>query len=570
MKKELTMETRLLIAFVLMGLVLFLTPYFYKSPPPQPAANKAVTKQPAQTSSSEKPPEHPQVKPPAQAATPIPGAVRGEQEETYEIDTEMYHVVFSNRGGTIRSWGLKKYHNCEAPANERHKPIDLVNTKALAKVPAPLAIDIKGEKPADDPNQALFAGKLADDKMGIDFTYSDGKLAVHKSVRFHPRSYLTEVTSEVSQNGVRVPHLLQWRGGFGDASVVNAAAVGHTLYFNSGENSLKTKDVKEAKNGPVTVSGAFSFAGLEDHYFAAVFLPKNGAQVELTTHSDSVPGALTNAEEPHVGAGVGGDGLNRFDLYVGPKDADLLKLVNPKLEQLVDWGTWFGFLARPLFAVLNWTHDRVHNYGWSIVLVTIAINMLLLPLKYTSLKSARKMQLLQPEIQKINEKYKNIGLRDPRKAEQNQEIMDLYKRHGANPLGGCVPMLLQIPFFIAFYTVLTVAIELRCANWLWVRDLSQPETLGLRVLPIAMIITQFVLQKMTPTSGMDPTQQKIMLIMPLGLGFMFYGQSAGLVLYWLTGNLVGIAQQWFTNRIMPQPPPPAAAKPAPKKKGPKS
>jgi YidC/Oxa1 family membrane protein insertase len=251
---------------------------------------------------------------------------------------------------------------------------------------------------------------------------------------------------------------------------------------------------------------------------------------------------------------------------VGPKDVGILRSVNPKLEQVVDFG-WFSIIAKPLFLALNWVNNGyVHNYGWSIVVVTVIINFLLLPLKFSSLKSMKKMQLLQPQIAAINEKYKGIGLRDPRKADQNQEVMDLYKKHGVNPMGGCMPMVLQIPFFFAYYKVLTVAIEMRGAEWLWVTDLSQPEHIPIRVLPIAMIITQFLMQKMTPSTTADPTQQRMMLMMPLILGFMFYGMSSGLVLYWLTGNVVGIAQQWFFNRGAAPLPAPAAAPQAKTKK----
>jgi YidC/Oxa1 family membrane protein insertase len=271
------------------------------------------------------------------------------------------------------------------------------------------------------------------------------------------------------------------------------------------------------------------------------------------------PGA---AETPYLGAGVGGSGENRFSMFVGPKDIDILKRVNPKLEQVVNFG-WFGFLAKPLFLAVNWVNNRfVHDYGWAIVLVTVVINFLLLPLKYTSLKSMKKMQLLQPQIAAINAKYKGIGLRDPRKSEQNQEVMDLYKKNSVNPMGGCMPMMLPIPFFIAFYTVLTVAIEMRGAHWLWVTDLSQPEHIPIRILPIAMIVSQFIMQKMTPATTMDPAQQKMMMFMPLVFGFMFYGLSSGVVLYWLTGNVVGIAQQMLFNRlsapVLALPPPPKA------------
>jgi YidC/Oxa1 family membrane protein insertase len=175
------------------------------------------------------------------------------------------------------------------------------------------------------------------------------------------------------------------------------------------------------------------------------------------------------------------------------------------------------------------------------------------------------MQALQPKVAAINAKYKELPMRDPRKTEQNTELMDLYKKNGVNPAGGCVPMALQIPFFIAFYKVLTVAIEMRGANWMWVHDLSQPETFALRILPIVLIVTQFLQQKMTPNPGMDPAQQKMMLLMPLGLGYVFWFLSAGLVLYYLTSNLVGILQQLILNRGTPTLTPVVAA-PAIKKK----
>jgi len=207
------------------------------------------------------------------------------------------------------------------------------------------------------------------------------------------------------------------------------------------------------------------------------------------------------------------------------------------------------------------------------VLVTFAINMVLFPLRFSSMRSAKKMQALQPQIKALNDKYKDLPLRDPRKQEQQAEMMELYKKHGVNPVGGCVPMVLQLPFLIGFYTVLTVAIEMRGANWLWIPDLSQAETgffaaLGppIRLLPLLLIVAQFLQQKMTPSPGMDPAQQKMMLFMPLVLGFMFYGQPAGLVLYWLTGGLVGIAQQWLLSRGGSTPPAVELIPPVKKKK----
>ena len=230
----------------------------------------------------------------------------------------------------------------------------------------------------------------------------------------------------------------------------------------------------------------------------------------------------------------------------------------------MDWG-FFGIIAKPIFIWLNWTHDHwTGNYGWAIVVVTIIINLALLPLRFSSLKSARKMQQISPQIKTINEKYKNIKINDPRKAEQNQEVMALYKKEGVNPVGGCVPLIIQIPFFYAFYRVLSLAIELRHAPWLWVSDLSAPESLPVHLLPIILVVSQLLTQRMTPPPGMDPTQQKMTQFMPVIMGFIFYSLSSGLVLYYLTSNLVGIGMQLAINRFMPPPAAPPVTVPAAK------
>jgi YidC/Oxa1 family membrane protein insertase len=539
-----------------MGVVLFVTQYFY---PQSPQNTIKPVKQAAPQQAQAPAPSQPAAPPSA----PDAGQIAATSSDLYTIQTDVYKVVFSNHGAVVRSWELMKYRDGTG------KPLELVNTFAATKTHYPFSLIFESQSPSADLNQALYVAHLTSDGLGIDFEYSNGHSTARKSFRFLKNSYLSQVSSEVTENGTPVPHLLAWRGGFGDKSVAGRSASQKTLFFNTSENKLVEKDAGAAKKGPVTDSGPFSFAGIEDTYFAAVFLPKDNRALRIETLSDTVASDPSGKEELHVGAAVGGEGRNQFSLFTGPKDVDLLRRVDPKLEQAVDFG-WFSFIAKPLFLAMHSLNDKyIHNYGWSIILLTIAINTLLLPLKISGMKSMRKMSGLQPQIQAINEKYKNIGIRDPRKAEQNQEVMDLYKRHGVNPLGaGCMPLLLQIPFFFAFYKVLSVSIEMRGANWLWVSDLSQPETLAIRILPLTMIATQFFLQKMTPpTPGADPAQQKMMMFMPLVMGFMFYGVSSGLVLYWLTGNVVGIVQQWFINRTMPIPQPvEAKASPVVKRK----
>jgi YidC/Oxa1 family membrane protein insertase len=562
-KKEMTMETRLLLAFLLMGLVLFGTQYFYKpAPATQTAANKPGPAKQAEVAKEAQQPAAPAAPPSpgtAQAAE-IPGQVHADKEETFTVDTDLFHVEFSNRGAVVKSWILKKFKD------HKDKPLDLVNTAALAEVPAPFSIYFKNQQPANDPNAALFKVDSSDDNLSLNFEYSDGRSAVRKTFKFAKDSYRVNVTTQVTDNGIPVPHSIEWRGGFGDETVVNAPAEQKAVYYDLTNSKLLEKDPKEAKNGPVTFSGQFSFAGLEDKYFAGVFLPTNKSSVDITVFSDAIPAPTGTDKQQRVGAAVGGEGVNTFSYFIGPKDNDLLKKVDPKLTQLIDWG-WFEILAKPLFLALNWTADNlVHNWGWAIILVTVVINLILFPLRFTSLKSSRKMQRLQPQIAAINAKYKSIPLRDPRKADQNQELMDLYKREGVNPMGGCVPMLIQLPFLYAFYKVLSISIEMRGAPWLWVHDLSQPETLAIRVLPVVLVITQFLTQKMTPQPGVDPSQQKMMMIMPVFLGYVFYFLSSGLVLYYLTGNLVGILQQWLMNRASPPAPAAPVAAEKPKKK----
>ncbi|MCS7024911.1 MAG: membrane protein insertase YidC [Bryobacteraceae bacterium] len=551
------MDTRLLLSLVLMGLVLFASQYFLGTfnPPPQKKSEVAKSVSP--------PPATPPASPVAEPATPLPSDVAASaQDDNIVVETNLYRVRFSNRGAVVLSWVLKQYKD------QNRKPVELVNRAGGEKLGFPFSVVAKGVQLAVDPNQALFVVRKSSDGLSLEFEYASAGVVARKSFQFEPHRYVVQISSELRQDKRLVPHLVQWRGGFGDFTAVNPLSTQHALYFDTAENSLEVKTADDAKKGTLTVSGKFHFAGIEDTYFTAVALPAANASWEVHTFADWVHFPPSGKDELHVGVALGGEGLNRSPVFVGPKDIDILKSVDPKLEQVVDFG-WFWFLAKPLFAVLHALNDRyIHNYGWSIIIVTILINILLLPLKISSLKSMKKMAELQPQIKAIQEKYAHLKFNDPRRQEQQAETMALYNKHGVNPLGGCLPMALPIPFLFAFYKVLTVAIELRGASWLWVPDLSQPETLSLRVLPLATIATQFQLQNMTPSTGLDPAQQRIMKLMPLMFIFLFWNVASGLVLYWLTGNVIAIVQQWFFNRTISKPAPvlaPAAAA-APKKK----
>ena len=542
----------MVIAFVLMGLILVVTPWAYKKlgiTPPQSAEPKTSA---IQTSSAKKPDAAASTASgtPMTSATPAPnassapaeGAVTAAAAQDYTLDTELYHVIFTNRGATVKSWTLKKFKDSIG------NPLELVNQKGDEKVGYPFSLAFRDKQPSSDLNKALWVAHPGQNT--VSFEYSDGLTHAVRTFALEPTGYLVQYSDEVTQvGGAGIPHLVQWRGGFGDMAVQNAAGQQGTIRYDLGENKLHRETAKKAKNGPFIADGTFSFAGIDDQYFAAAFLPPPNTTLETTTFQDTVASPINPAEEPYPGVAVGGAARNQFAIYIGPKEISLLHLVNPKLDGIVDWG-WFKFVAQPLFIVLHFLNDRlVHNYGWAIVLITIIINMALFPLKLTSLKSSRKMQALQPEMTKINEKYKGISMSDPRAANKQQEMMDLYKKHGVNPVGGCVPLLIQMPFIYAFYKVLAVSIELRHASWLWVGDLSQHEHFEIHFLPLIMVVTSYALQKMTPPpAATDPSQQKMMQFMPLMYLFFFWSLSSGVVLYWLTGNIVGVAQQWFFNK----------------------
>jgi YidC/Oxa1 family membrane protein insertase len=553
--KEMSMEVRLLLAFLLMGVVMFLTPYFYKTPPPAKNAQKTTAAQtePSQAPSAPVAAETAApIAPAAPTTAPTEPATVAVSLPPVAIETNLFRVTFNNQGATVRSWQLKKYKGND------NKPLDLVNPAVgSSDVPFPFSLYFAGQPPTAKVNQVYYTQSPDADGLGVAFGYSDGHTNVRKTFRFQRDSYLCEVSSVVTVDQRPLANAIEWRGGFGDLTVSNAASKENTLYFSPAENKLYEQSAKAGKE-PSAATANFSFAGLEDQYFAAVFLPTGEASTTeerppfvATTFSDKLRTVAVETPAPLVGAAVSLGADNHFRLFVGPKDLDLLKSVDPKLEQVVSFG-WLSILAKPLFLVVNWFHKSlIHNFGWSIVLVTIVINLALFPLRFTNMKSMRKMQALKPQIDAINAKYKKLSLTDPRKADQQQETMALYKQNGVNPMGGCLPMLIQLPFFIAFYKVFTVSVEMRGATWLWVTDLSQPESLPLHILPLIMIASQFWMQKMTPTAapGGDPSQQKMMMyMMPLIFGFMFYNLPSGLVLYYLTSNLVGMGLQSFFNQ----------------------
>ena len=563
--EEQFMQRRLLLASVLSAVAIMVYVYAASLTAPKPAPTADEPPAIEQQAPSKASPAEPSGEPAPAAQTPAesprqptPGTagtsandVIADAEQELVVESATYRVTFSNRGAVVKSWILTEYEDAKG------QPLELVHSAGAKKYGYPFELVSPGGEALNDLNQALFvidggAGRRTAPAEVI-FEYATGGWIARKTFRFQPQGYLLNLETEVRQNGEVRPHLIAWPGGFGDTTQTSDARYSQTFYYDPVAATPVRNEAGDAADQRISNSGPFPLAGIDDLFFAAVFMTQDEQPLSLETWAIQLAPDEGADEATFAAAAVGGSGENRFEVFLGPKSIPLLASINPRLRQIVDFG-WLSFLALPLFYMLLWTHEHiVPNYGWAILLVTVAINFVLFPLKWKSTKSMKKMQALQPLIKQINEKYKGLSIRDPKKAQQNEETMALYKKYGVNPMGGCLPMLLQMPFFIAFYYVLTSAIEVRHAGWLWVEDLSRPETLPIRVLPIAMVISQFWQQAITPQPTVDPAQARLMKFMPLMFGFFLYEFQSGLVLYWLTMNLVGVAQQVLLNRLPAEP-----------------
>ncbi len=585
MIRNMTNDTRVLIALVLIfGWLIIGSAYLSKKYPSAPAkkpasappqtATVAPTQSAAPAAPAKKAPAAKSVTakpaPPPAVALPI---ITGSQAKDMVVENDLYRVTFSTQGALVKSWVLKKYQD------EKGQPLDLVDAAACEKLGYPMSLGLADADLQAKLNQALYvatpSGPSLTPPVKLEFTYSDGKVQARKQFTF-TTDYTMRAELSVFDGQRFLPVEVAWYGGFGDHTLpsLQVAATESAVYEPEGSDKPKVETLMPSffgrffsrESGPppdkMDIPGPLSMAGLEDRYFAGFFIP--GAPEETFRFGRRVwtppdfKGKETEKPRPlYATLGSAQAKPLSFRMFVGPKNLDLLKAVNPPLDGLVDFG-WFTIFAKPLFMGLRYIYDHwVHNYGWAIVLLTIIINMLMFPLKLKQIRSAQEMQRIQPLMKGIQDKYKQYKLNDPRRQKMNQEMMKLYSEHHINPLGGCLPMAVQLPILYGFYRVLELPIELRHAPWIgWIKDLSAPDTfhpfgIPVPILPTIMVISMFVLQKMTPMAVADPNQQRMMYLMPIVFGIMFYKLASGLVLYFLVANLVGIAQQLYINKRMP-------------------
>ena len=556
--------------------------YFFAKPPKteQPAATQTHT---AQNTSAQAPAETQSATPASQPAQPevhaaghsdSTPAITATTETETTVENELYRIVFTNRGAVVKHWYLKKYFD------NAGKPLDLVQPQAAAHYGVPLSLFTYPDSPVSMSllNQALYQTTVNGAEASgsgpvlapatIAFHYQQNGIDVVKSIHFDT-SYVVSVSTEVKRYGQPVRALVEWPAGLGDMeefhSVGMRGSQTRTPSFFAWSIDNKQDSLAAAKvSGDATLNAPYQYAAIIDLYFAAAFLPDSPENTTVVTLHNSI--ALpVDPSDPNskqqtadvLGVAVGAtDGATRLRLFAGPKASEVLVSVHaigpsgradgPDLESLIQFG-WLTVIAKPLYIVLRFNvHHITPNWGWAIIIFTAAFTLLMLPTRIMMMHSQIKMMRVKPKADAIQARYKHLKATDPRKAEMNQEMMALYKQEGINMYGSCLPMLVQMPLFFAYFRVLQNAVELRQAHWFWLTDLSQPDPT--HVLPILIIITMFLTQFITPSPQMDRSQQLMMaFMMPIMFGFILWHYPSGLAIYWGTSNLIYLAMQIGIN-----------------------
>jgi YidC/Oxa1 family membrane protein insertase len=526
-------ETRALIAFVLSISILVGYQLLLGPRPPAP-----VEPAPVEVQQPVKPAQHasPAVpKPPSVA----PKAAPATDARRVTIENHRYHMVLTSAGGRLESFRLKEYREEADPASPALEmvrpggpfPLGVYWTRPDGSVASDLALAYDLGIP--DENQAGFSIELT--AVG-----PQGERVV-KSIRGVPESYALQYDVEVVA-GYETSIGVSWSRRIPEGNDRFTGMEGPAVYLDDALDHVAASTLAE----PVTRKGRVDWAGYADHYFLSAFYPESARALRF-----SAAAAAGTAEST-----LWSDGPTQrvsYGLYVGPKKLSELRREGHRLEESVDLG-WFAFIARPMLELMILLNKLTGNYGWSIIVLTIGVRLAFYPINKRQALAMKAMQRIQPELKKIQEKFKDDRER------LNREVMEVYRRHKVNPLAGCLPMLLQLPVFLGLYNALMQSIELRHAPFVgWITDLSKPDRLGTLSLPfvtppgvpvltILMGASMIIQQKMMPAAG-DPTQQKMMMLMPVVFTVMFINFPSGLVLYWFASNVMSIGQQYLTNRM---------------------
>jgi YidC/Oxa1 family membrane protein insertase len=534
------MEKRFIVFLVLSFLIMIGYPYFiellglFPSPPTQTASSKQEKKEETKFEKSL----------PSQAEEPKPGRL---DEETLQVDTDLYHAVFTSRGARMVRLELKNHTE-----TDRQTRIKLYEWSPDT-IPA-FSIQTTDPGLSARLDQGIYSVEgrdiVLDDrtKTGqILFRYFDTISGAQVAKRFVFSNDDYRISLDIETSSIPDKYLLSIGTNFGITDWGQAGGfvgfIGPITFFN--DEIIRDSPAKIERE--IRHEGKINWAVLQDKYFIAAAIPTDATAAIVSRIN---PTAVNTAIEFKT-AGSGPVTKHTL-LYLGPKEHRRLQALGVRLEETVDFG-WFiygswaivRFIARPLFYILQFFHGFTGNYGIAIILLTVGVRGIFIPLSHKSYRSMKDMQSLQPQLQVLQKKFKED------KQRLQREMMELYQKHKVNPLGGCLPMLLQIPVFVALFNVLYTTIEIRQAPFMfWIQDLSNKDPYYL--LPILMGVTMFIQQKIQPTT-MDPIQAKLFLLMPVFMTFLFLSFSSGLVLYMLTNNVLTISQQYFTMKYFEKP-----------------
>ena len=546
------MERRVLIALVLSFLVLYVYQTYVVKPIPKPAPTSAQT---VPTTGGSLAPVSPAeatgsaaTVAPAPSAAPAASTLLGDTtEREIRVETQDVIAVFTNRGARLKSWRLKKYFD------QQKQPQELIEQQ-LATHPLPFTLNAGDGQLDTTLNNALYAVGdpptspiTAPTDLRFEFRDSAGVHAV-KEFQLTPASYIVTLRVTVMSGDRAITPAISWGPAVGDiAEVSRYTQAAEGLLFQTGSKiqRLAAKDLTKQS----TYEADFLYGGVDDNYFMTVALSPGASKIVYQPVTIGPPVGSKDPGRQLVSYSIeskrAADGIKFF---AGPKDFSVLSAIDPKVAEAINFG-YFKVIVVPLLSSLKWINGYVANYGWAIILLTVIINVIIFPLRHKSVVSMRKMQEIQPEVKRIQDRYAKLKATDPEKQKMNAELMGLYKERGVNPASGCVPILLTFPLIFAFYALLSTAIELRGAPFLlWIHDLSAHDPYY--VTPVLMGASQLWQQWMMPATGVDPAQQKMMMFMPIMFTFMFLWAPAGLAIYWLVSNVWQIGQQYATNYMI--------------------
>jgi YidC/Oxa1 family membrane protein insertase len=568
-------DSRSLILLMGLALIAVMAFQWFKKPdtsqPAQQTQQTQQAQQAQQTGASAAGPVASGTTPAGQAARATTAQIGAPSESTTIIENEKFRITFTNKGAQVQHWILKGF------TDSTGKPLDMVQEQAAARFGLPLSLYTYDSGLTNQLNTALYQPSTTGQVLApnsVSFRYAAGDLDVVKTFSFDT-TYVVSAHVTVKRNGVPVRALLAWPAGLGDMEEFIAAAGKRTTFSTHTDSQFAwsiddKQDTQAARkvSGNATIDQPYEYAALMDLYFAAAFLPEAPQRATVVTFHDTIdlPSDLSDpnsAKKPAdvIGLAMGDQsGDTTVRLYAGPKETSILNSVHAmgsdgrptgeSLGSLIQYG-WWGILAKPLYVALRWLRNLlgpgINNWGWAIIIVTVIFNLVLLPTRIWSMKSSLKMMRIQPRLDALKRKYANLKINDPKRAEMQSEQMAIMREEGVNMYGGCLPLLLQMPLFFAYYRVLLNAVELRQAHWFWLHDLSMPDPL--HILPALIVITMFLVQYITPSPGMDPMQRRMMAIMmPIIMGFTLWHFASGLALYWITGNIISLIMQVSINK----------------------